>query len=88
MDRCKKVWTQVKEALTRTAEQNKWFSNRHRSEAPKYEVKLSVLLSAKEIQLKDMSHKMAPRYIVLTLSRKSSAPLRSDKTPDIHANPP
>lgn len=61
--RCRRIWRQIKQALLHTAENNKRIEDQRRSTAPQYKVGQRFWLSTRDIQLKDMPRKLAPRYI-------------------------
>ncbi|XP_013855941.1 uncharacterized protein LOC106511743 [Austrofundulus limnaeus] len=61
--RCKKVWTEAREALERAAGTSKRTADKRRVDAPDYRVNQRVWLSTKDVHLKDLPRKMAPRFI-------------------------
>lgn len=61
--RCCRFWRQTREALLRTAQQNKRFADRHRSSAPTYHVGQKVWLSTCDIPIKNTPRKLALMFI-------------------------
>lgn len=54
MDRCRKIWTETREALLTTAISCKQSADQHRRGAPTYTVGQQVWLSTRDIQLKNL----------------------------------
>lgn len=61
--RCRWIWRQTKEALQKTAVQNKKVADQDRTQMPKYKIGQKVWLPTKDIQLKDTCKKLAPCFI-------------------------
>uniref|UniRef100_A0AAQ4R7X3 Gypsy retrotransposon integrase-like protein 1 n=1 Tax=Gasterosteus aculeatus aculeatus TaxID=481459 RepID=A0AAQ4R7X3_GASAC len=81
--RIREVWSNVKAALTRSAENNKRLADRHRSPAPEYEVGQKVWLSSRDLPLQTESRKLASRYVgPFTISRIINASSVSLILPD------
>lgn len=63
LQRCRRVWTRTREALTKAAARHCRYADRLRSPAPQYTPGQKVWLSAKDVPLKVSSRKLAPRFI-------------------------
>lgn len=61
--RARRVWHEVRAALSRTAQRNRQLADRHRVPAPDYKPDQRVWLSARDLPLQCDSKKLSPRYI-------------------------
>uniref|UniRef100_A0A8C1BXI7 Integrase catalytic domain-containing protein n=1 Tax=Cyprinus carpio carpio TaxID=630221 RepID=A0A8C1BXI7_CYPCA len=61
--RCRRTWTRAKLTLLLVGARTKVQANRHRSKPPVYAVGQRVWLSSKNIPLRSISNKLAPKFI-------------------------
>ncbi len=63
VQRCHRTWTRARETLLRVGACTKAKADRHRSKPPVYVVGQKVWLSTKNIPLRSMCNKLAPKFI-------------------------
>ncbi|XDV48573.1 hypothetical protein PO909_017970 [Leuciscus waleckii] len=63
VQRCHRTWTRVRETLLQVRARTKVKADRHRSRPPLYVVGSKVWLSTKNIPLRSVSNKLAPKFI-------------------------
>lgn len=63
VQRCRRTWTRTREVLLQVRERTKAKADRHRSRPPRYVVGQRVWLSTKNIPLRSVSNKLAPKFI-------------------------
>lgn len=63
LQRCRRTWSRTREALTRTSVHQQYHANHRRTPAPVYTTGQEAWLTAKDIPLQAVSHKLSPRYI-------------------------
>ncbi|KAG1957249.1 retrotransposable element [Pimephales promelas] len=63
VQRCHRTWTRARETLLQVGERTKAKADRHRSKPPVYVVGQKVWLSTKNIPLRSVSNKLAPKFI-------------------------
>ncbi|XDV19457.1 hypothetical protein PO909_024927 [Leuciscus waleckii] len=63
VQRCHHTWTRARETLLRVRARTKAKADRHRSRPPVYVVGSKVWLSTKNIPLRSVSNKLAPKFI-------------------------
>jgi len=63
LQQAQQTWVTVREALLRTADQNRRQADRHRSPAPQYIPGQKVWLNTKDMPLKASTSKLSPRFI-------------------------
>ncbi|XDV50904.1 hypothetical protein PO909_019890 [Leuciscus waleckii] len=63
VQRCHRTWTRARETLLRVRARIKAKADRHRSRPPVYVVGSKVWLSTKNIPLRSVSNKLAPKFI-------------------------
>ncbi len=63
MQRCCSVWKKARKALVQASRGTKAATDRHQSPVPRYVCGQKVWLSTKDLPLKAVSHKLAPRFI-------------------------
>ncbi len=63
--RCHRTWTRARETLLQVGSRTKAKADRHRSRPPVYVVGQKVWLSTKNIPLRSVSNKLAPKFIGL-----------------------
>ena len=73
VQRCHRAWTRARETLLQAGARTKAKADRHRSRPPVYVVGQKVWLSTKNIPLRSVSNKLAPKFIGRSLSPRSLA---------------
>ncbi|KAI2662624.1 Retrotransposon-like protein 1 [Labeo rohita] len=63
VQRCHRTWTRARETLLQVGARTKAKADRHRSRPPVYVVGSKVWLSTKNIPLRSVSNKLAPKFI-------------------------
>ncbi|RXN22249.1 Retrotransposable element Tf2 type 1 [Labeo rohita] len=63
VQRCRHTWRRARETLLRVGARTKAQPDRHRSKPPVYVVGQKVWLSSKDIPLRSVSNKLAPKFI-------------------------
>uniref|UniRef100_A0A9J7YR65 Chromo domain-containing protein n=1 Tax=Cyprinus carpio carpio TaxID=630221 RepID=A0A9J7YR65_CYPCA len=63
VQRCRRTWTRARETLLQAGGSMKAKADRHRSKPPVYVVGQKVWLSTKNIPLRSVSNKLAPKFI-------------------------
>ncbi len=63
VQRCHRTWTRARETLLQVGARTKVKADRHRSRPPVYVVGSKVWLSTKNIPLRSVSNKLAPKFI-------------------------
>ncbi len=63
VQRCRRTWTRARETLLQVGARTKAKADRHRSKPPVYVVGQKVWLSTKNIPLRSVSNKLAPKFI-------------------------
>jgi hypothetical protein len=63
VQRCHRTWTRARETLLQVGARTKAKADRHRSKPPVYVVGQKVWLSTKNIPLRTVSNKLAPKFI-------------------------
>ncbi|XDV23164.1 hypothetical protein PO909_027864 [Leuciscus waleckii] len=63
VQRCHRTWTRARETLLQVGARTKANADRHRSKPPVYVVGQKVWLSTKNIPLRSVSNKLAPKFI-------------------------
>lgn len=63
IQRCRHAWSRARETLLRVGARTKAKADRHRSKPPVYVVGQRVWLSTKNIPLRSVSNKLAPKFI-------------------------
>ncbi|XP_052466557.1 uncharacterized protein LOC128022809 [Carassius gibelio] len=63
VQRCHRTWTRARETLLQVGARTKAKADRHRSRPPVYVVGQKVWLSTKNIPLRSISNKLAPKFI-------------------------
>ncbi len=63
VQRCHRTWTRARETLLQVGSRTKAKADRHRSRPPVYVVGQKVWLSTKNIPLRSVSNKLAPKFI-------------------------
>ncbi|KAL0147024.1 hypothetical protein M9458_057548, partial [Cirrhinus mrigala] len=63
VQRCRRTWRRARETLLRVRARTKAQADRHRSKPPVYVVGQKVWLSSKDIPLRSVSNKLAPKFI-------------------------
>ncbi|KAL0185788.1 hypothetical protein M9458_017458, partial [Cirrhinus mrigala] len=63
VQRCRRTWRRARETLLRVRARTKAQADRHRSKPPIYVVGQKVWLSSKDIPLRSVSNKLAPKFI-------------------------
>ncbi|KAG1925678.1 retrotransposable element [Pimephales promelas] len=63
VQRCHRTWTRARETLLQAGRRMKAKADRHRSKPPVYVVGQKVWLSTKNIPLRSVSNKLAPKFI-------------------------
>ncbi|KAL0147619.1 hypothetical protein M9458_057083, partial [Cirrhinus mrigala] len=63
IQRCHRTWTRARETLLQVGARTKAKADRHRSRPPVYVVGSKVWLSTKNIPLRSVSNKLAPKFI-------------------------
>lgn len=63
LTRCRKIWSDTVAALRRASDSQARFANRRRRPAPQYTPGQKVWLSTRDIRLKNLNRKLAPRFI-------------------------
>uniref|UniRef100_A0A8C1QTJ1 Gypsy retrotransposon integrase-like protein 1 n=1 Tax=Cyprinus carpio TaxID=7962 RepID=A0A8C1QTJ1_CYPCA len=63
VQRCHRTWTRARETLLQVGARTKAKADRHRSRPPVYVVGQKVWLSTKNIPLRSVSNKLAPKFI-------------------------
>ncbi|XDV31422.1 hypothetical protein PO909_034111 [Leuciscus waleckii] len=63
VQRCRHTWTRARETLLQAGARTKAKADRHRSKPPVYVVGQKVWLSTKNIPLRSVSNKLAPKFI-------------------------
>uniref|UniRef100_A0A8C1QKT9 Gypsy retrotransposon integrase-like protein 1 n=1 Tax=Cyprinus carpio TaxID=7962 RepID=A0A8C1QKT9_CYPCA len=63
VQRCRRTWTRARETLLQAGGRMKAKADRHRSKPPVYVVGQKVWLSTKNIPLRSVSNKLAPKFI-------------------------
>ncbi len=63
VQRCHRTWTRARETLLQVGARTKAKADRHRSKPPVYVVGQKVWLSTKNIPLRSVSNKLAPKFI-------------------------
>ncbi|KAI2659925.1 Transposon Tf2-9 polyprotein [Labeo rohita] len=63
VQRCRRTWSRARETLVQVGARTKAKADRHRSRPPVYVVGSKVWLSTKNIPLRSVSNKLAPKFI-------------------------
>ncbi|KAG1953738.1 retrotransposable element [Pimephales promelas] len=63
VQRCRRTWTRARETLLQVGARTKVKADRHRRRPPVYVVGSKVWLSTKDIPLRSISNKLAPKFI-------------------------
>ncbi|KAG1926706.1 retrotransposable element [Pimephales promelas] len=75
IQRCHRTWTRARETLLQVGARTKARADRHRSKPPRYVVGQKVWLSTKNIPLRSVSNKLAPKFIGPFTVTKSISPV-------------
>ncbi|KAI2648698.1 Transposon Tf2-9 polyprotein [Labeo rohita] len=69
VQRCRRTWSRARETLVQVGARTKAKADRHRSRPPVYVVGSKVWLSTKNIPLRSVSNKLAPKFIPFSVTK-------------------